>query len=1190
MYIEELVVEGFKSYAQKTVISGWSSQFNAITGLNGSGKSNILDSICFVLGISNLSQVRASNLQELIYKHGQSTVSKATVSIVFNNSDRKSSPIGYEHCSQITISRQIAVGGRNKYLINGHNAQPARVQNLFQSVGLNVNNPHFLIMQGRITKVLNMKPLEILGMLEEASGTRMYEVKKENALKTIEKKSSKILEIDNILSLDILPALDKLRSERAQYMEWSSQNHNVEKMRRLCIAYEYFSGKTTLDLKECDVADLKNKSETLAEIVNRARSKYKEDVGQLKKLKDSQEIVCGGDLFSNLNEKIEKCSSLLVLETTMWQQKCSELQKYKDNLEDAVNSLATAEREKLSAEVQLESSREKSEMAEIEANNARKTLEEIQLASEESNEGRNAKIHLQQQLDSCKEKMKIVMHDQQILLQRKSDRALRLKRYEEELVSHKPNMLALESEHNNLVMEINSCKNRLATCQFDSNVLNTLNLQLFDIESSLERLDDILESSESRFGLSLTQSYRESFSKESFLGRLVDLFQVPNSKYCHALEIIAGNKLQHFVVDCDETAKAIIKFQGKLNERTTLIPLESVKSTKISENTLNRVKKISNGKAHLAVDVVSFDSRVGPALNYAFGNTLICEDMESAKALAFDKQINVKCVTLDGDVFDPRGTLSGGCAQLKRKGLVTLCKEISDLQDEKINLSEKKRDLSQKCKMLEKEKKLCTELEGNLELKEHKLKLIVQRQISSKSQKILDEIEQSQKAIESMESKLSSHQLNVNVLSSQIDNLSQKIHEAEQTQKEMSCTITTRIEAAKLEYKRCECIRSSAKYDEQAIRMECAALQGEVDALNQQKKELNEQCKEFQVDIDQIGGRVEILNEEHSALQSARMKLFDQNTTLETQITELSLSISLATSIVEEQEQELQLFAQKIKRAEKEFQQLNENLQQILCQNQWIKDEQHLFGTFGSPYDFENLNMKGASEIWRAKQCEQDRLSKRINKKAVTMFERAEREYSELIQKKNIIQKDKAKITEVIDELDSKKREALNKVHERVNEDFSSIFGTLLPGASATLHATEGKNLIDGLQVKVAFGRVWKDSLSELSGGQRSLLALSLILALLLFKPAPLYILDEVDAALDLSHTQNIGRMIKSHFPQSQFLVVSLKDGMFNNADVLYKTSFCDGVSTIQRTVPTMVVKEKSGAILQANVHAINGQ
>lgn len=113
----------------------------------------------------------------------------------------------------------------------------------------------------------------------------------------------------------------------------------------------------------------------------------------------------------------------------------------------------------------------------------------------------------------------------------------------------------------------------------------------------------------------------------------------------------------------------------------------------------------------------------------------------------------------------------------------------------------------------------------------------------------------------------------------------------------------------------------------------------------------------------------------------------------------------------------------------------------------------------------------------------------------------------------------------------------------------------------------ESGNVMDGLEVKVSFNGVWKDSLTELSGGQRSLLALSLILSLLLFKPAPMYILDEVDAALDLSHTQNIGMMLRTHFSASQFIVVSLKEGMFNNANVIFRTRFVDGVSAVTRTV-----------------------
>jgi len=124
----------------------------------------------------------------------------------------------------------------------------------------------------------------------------------------------------------------------------------------------------------------------------------------------------------------------------------------------------------------------------------------------------------------------------------------------------------------------------------------------------------------------------------------------------------------------------------------------------------------------------------------------------------------------------------------------------------------------------------------------------------------------------------------------------------------------------------------------------------------------------------------------------------------------------------------------------------------------------------------------------------------------------------------------------------------------------------LLPNSFAKIQPPEGQDLMYGLEVKVSLGGVWKQSLSELSGGQRSLIALSLILSLLQFKPAPMYILDEVDAALDLSHTQNIGQLLRTRFKGSQFIVVSLKDGMFNNANVLFRTRFRDGTSVVERT------------------------
>jgi structural maintenance of chromosome 2 len=245
---------------------------------------------------------------------------------------------------------------------------------------------------------------------------------------------------------------------------------------------------------------------------------------------------------------------------------------------------------------------------------------------------------------------------------------------------------------------------------------------------------------------------------------------------------------------------------------------------------------------------------------------------------------------------------------------------------------------------------------------------------------------------------------------------------------------------------------------------------------------------------------------------------------------------------------------------------------------EWIASERSSFGKAHTDYDFDAVDPKKASSTLAKLQEEQAGLSKKINKKVMGMFEKAEQEFKELVKKRDIIEKDRRTIEAVISELDHKKNEALKTTWQKVNKDFGSIFSTLLPGTTARLEPTFEGDTLEGLEVKVAFGDVWKESLTELSGGQRSLLALSLILALLLFKPAPMYILDEIDAALDLSHTQNIGQMIKNHFSQSQFIVVSLKEGMFSNANVVFRTKFVEGVSTVSRTLVQRPEADKENA------------
>jgi structural maintenance of chromosome 2 len=237
-------------------------------------------------------------------------------------------------------------------------------------------------------------------------------------------------------------------------------------------------------------------------------------------------------------------------------------------------------------------------------------------------------------------------------------------------------------------------------------------------------------------------------------------------------------------------------------------------------------------------------------------------------------------------------------------------------------------------------------------------------------------------------------------------------------------------------------------------------------------------------------------------------------------------------------------------------------------EHEWIADEKEQFGRANTPYHFQNQNIAECKSTLRNLTERSQGMKKKINPKVMNMIDSVEKKEAALKNMMKTVIRDKRKIEETIINLNEYKKEALHKTWVKVNGDFGQIFNELLPGSFAKLDPPEGKDITDGLEVKVSLGKVWKQSLTELSGGQRSLIALSLIMALLQFKPAPMYILDEVDAALDLSHTQNIGRLIKSRFKGSQFIVVSLKDGMFQNANRIFRTRFSEGTSIVQALTP----------------------
>ena len=1109
-----------------------------------------------------------------MYKQGQAGVTKASVSITFNNADRSRSPVGYEHCDQIIVTRQIVIGGRNKYLINGHVAQPTRVQNLFHSVQLNVNNPHFLIMQGRITKVLNMKPPEILGMLEEAAGTRMYETKKETALKTLEKKQTKVDEIDKLLEEEILPTIEKLRKERGDYMKWQLGNDALERLRRFCVAWEFSRCKEAVEGQS--EGEMKVKS-SLEELDARAHDRAAEGADvetEMQRISKEKAAKAGGAMTS-ASAEVDELSKELVKHTAAWTHKKDAVKAEKKNVEKFQKQAqkheeATAKEaerlDQLAAEADARASGLKD--AEAAAEKAEIVLQGVQSGSGAGGDGDKS---LQTQLTEAN----AAVADATAAAK---NAALTAKHCEKELVGAKKLFAAKEKEGAKLAKDLAKAEETYAGAKAaleaagggDSSALDALETECESKRKTFDKAQEKVDVLNGHLaGLDFKFKDPEAkFDRSRVKGVVAKLMQVKDPAASTALEVVAGGKLYQVVVDTEVTGKALLS-KGQLQKRVTIIPLNKIDARTCTGAQQKAADRVSNGDAKLALSLVTCDAEVEAVMAYVFGKAFVCKDAATARAVAFDKDVLTNCVTVEGDLLNPGGLLTGGS---RNNGNSVLAK-LHALHSAEAVLDEAKAALTQVEAALKEcaaNAKASAKLEAAVDQAEHALGLIKQKCEGSESHQLGEKVSKLEADLSAAteagavadEKKTSATKLAAD-LKKEIESFAKerdsRLKDAEKSLKDARAAVNKAradVKSAEGEMTAARVERESAAAEKDAIAENIAQAEAQVAELEAEAAELEKEVSLRRAAYDDKAAALDALKSELAACDKESARLQKTLTRLER---------AADADAVERKKLE-----HKLARMEKDADESRAALDALTREHPWIDSELALFGEEGGDYDFDARDPIAATEELAKAEAEQASLSKRINKKVIAMFDKAEAEFKALQEKRRIVLNDRSKIEAVIGELDEKKKEALKVTWEKVTGDFGSIFSTLLPGTSAKLEPPEGESFLAGLEVRVAFGGVWKESLTELSGGQRSLLALSLILALLLFKPAPIYILDEVDAALDLSHTQNIGRMIRAHFPYSQFIVVSLKEGMFNNANCIFRTKFVDGVSTVTRTVPAL--------------------
>lgn len=1127
---------------------------------------------------------------------------------------------------------QVVVGGRSKYFINGTAAQASRVQTLFHSVQLNVNNPHFLIMQGRITKVLNMKPVEVLGMLEEAAGTRMYEDKKRSAERVIDKKEGKVREINEVLAKEINPTLARLRDEQREYRRHQQNREELEKLARLIAAHQWVVATEAFERSIEDLDTLKDQAAQARADATRLRAEADAREARVAELEEARRAAMGPEYRRVADLEAERGKALVEAQARLASAKDT-LKREERSAQAAAAAAAEAEAAAEAIAARLAKRQEEDAAVCARASAAKAEYEAAEAAYEAACTGVAAAGAKAGEGGGTVQGRMMQAREAAASAAVKADTAgMRAKHLRDEAAACVSGLGASKAAFDRLhadkasadaaAREAEAAVERLAGSH-DAREEKSLLARRDERARAVDKLAAAADKEAASLGSRLRFDYDESsmgarWDPAAVKGVVARLVRVKDPSAATALEVAAGGRLWQVVVQSADAGKALLK-KGRLQRRVTLIPLDRVSGSSIPADRAARASEISRGKAVPALSLVGYSEEVEAAMQHVFGRALVCEDKAAAQACAFDRAVRCVSVTKEGDVYDPAGTLEGG-SRASGGGILLRLGKLADIQERldaaRVELAAIEKRLTE----LQAAGAALEEARAERDICLHRMRLAEGRLESCEYAEAKGRADKASEEAAALEAEATAQRAEVERATALLAKLEGDSGDEEGRREREEADAEKRLAVAKKAAVKAEKAMAGAaqRAEELGLELERAKTDAE-DAANAATVaeatagESRGKCEDAE---QRVREDAEAHAEADDALGEHRRRVAETDELLAGVLRErdearAGADEAEATAVRSEAE------ARAVDEARRKGKRQAAHLERA---HPWIEEERAQFGKAGTLYDFQATTPEAARERVAALQEDQERLKRKINLDAGAMLERAEREYRGLVDKKDRIEADKRKIQRVIGELDAKKVEALDTTWRRVNRDFASIFSTLLPGTSACLAPLDGpaagtagasvaaaaagsdndsdeddeaaspaaavaaaaaaaaaagsasgssaaQDLSSGLEIRVSFNGVWKESLTELSGGQRSLLALSLILAMLLFKPAPVYILDEVDAALDLSHTQNIGRMLRTHFRGSQFLVVSLKQGMFSNANVIFRTKFVDGVSTVTRTI-----------------------
>ena len=1166
VYIKRVDLRGFKTFGKKATVH-LDRGLTVITGPNGSGKSNILDSVKFALGELSPKELRGETIGDLVHKGAQAASTRsAWVAVQFDNHDRRI-PIDTE---AVTISREFRRGGEGIYRLNGRKISRKQLTDILSSADIQVSG-YNIVPQHAITRLAEVTTEERRKIIEDMIGIGVYDVKKASAQAELQKADVN-LQVASAKIEEVRLRVESLERERNNYLKFQQVRKELNESQAKSVSYKIQESRKQVNemdqetlQKQQQLQELKSKRDQLMRGRTRieAEKRQCEDSVAVRgntKLLEAQRAI--GDLNATIARLRAHRDGTKTNMASLQQQK-GDLER---NLKDLDDKILSSKNELQTLELDRESLLKTLASKQLSVDNSLKALTELREKmgerSKEAEELENRMSTLSHrimsfdsQIKASTAKTEILAGHLQTLTTRKEEYVAVLQQVSKRLddlraAKRDEETRALRADRK--ITELTKVnEQRTKEIENANHVTKKASLSLTEIDTRTNMARDFASDDKA---LRLIEEMAESGTVSGVYGRLGDLIRVKNSDL-KAAEAAAAGWLKAIVVKDLETAIPCIEVLKKTKiGRVKLIPLKGLAKAqkKIPGNLQDIIGPMG--------EQVEFQPQFQPAVDYVFGDTVLARNQKSAFLASLQ---GVRAVAPSGDLYEPGGAMETGYFRqpLDMSKLLMHARTVEQLRNTLSSLEKLTHKAREEIARIDQE-------------------ILEQTKIKAQSTNLMHLTEKEVAAVTESLERAHKH---VNETTTRIEQLTREIA-TEQTIQAACVSRKHTLEQAMSEFKQGrDAIRlqsqSAATLD---LENEYSEVTNEANALLRQKIETEGHIRSLSSTISAIEPTAEQMRNQITAIDGQQRNLDNQLTQINSELPQYEHQLQLTNQSREQITDELAAMKKKRDEYDEHLRglekQITATLEELDPLNSRLADLTASSKHMQMQIDFQLNELKEMScaEVAEVSEDEIQRVEKMIpvlkkelasiggvNELAASQYDEVKGNYKQLASRIYELENEKLSIIKFMNELDKQKLEAFMKAFKQVSDSFNEIFSTVTSGAGRLFLEKPDDPFEAGADIKLQFPGKTEMAIGSASGGEKSVGTVCFILALQAIHPMPFYMMDEIDAHLDVVNSQKLAELLKTKSKGSQFIIVSLKDVTIARADSVYGVFIQEGVSQV---------------------------